>query len=112
MYMQWILIHRQFLATTDNSANNAIDPGQISAGTSEILNNVSADIIIANILAAPILGIAKYFLRPPLRVRHTCLVRHFKHPTKDIIDSYSTYFENTGQRTEEDWACITLTRKH
>ena len=100
------------LATTDNSANNAIDPGQISVGASEILNNVSADIIIANILAAPLLELRNTFLDYLCESGTLVLSGILSTQSQDIIDNYSAYFENTGQSTEEDWACITLTRKH
>ena len=100
------------LATTDNSANNAINPGQISVGASEILNNVSADIIIANILAAPLLELRNTFLDHLCESGTLVLSGILSTQSQDIIDNYSPYFENSGQSTEEDWACITLTRKH
>lgn len=100
------------LATTDNSANNTIGPDQLSVGNNKILNNVTTDIIIANILAAPILELRDTFLHHLCESGTLVLSGILSSQSKDIINHYSAYFEDSSLTTEDDWACLTLTRKH
>ena len=98
------------LATEENRNKNSIPADQISVGDTDVLENISVDIIIANILAAPLLALGDTFLQH-LNTPGTLVVSGIlTTQVQDIVDAYAQYFNMTHQTTREDWACLVFDR--
>ena len=106
-------IDRQaLLATEENRNKNSIPAAQISIGNAAILENICVDIIVANILAAPLLALHDTFLQH-LNSSGTLVVSGIlSTQVQDVIDAYSQHFEIINQTTREDWACLVFHRLH
>ena len=100
------------IASKDNCERNAVDNGSVSIGDTAMLKDLSADIIIANILAGPLLDLRDTFLRHLSSAGTLVLSGILTTQTPDIIKHYLPQFECSGQTTLEDWACITFDRKY
>ena len=100
------------LATEENRNKNSIAADQISIGDTTELENISVDIIIANILAAPLIALRDTFLQHLNMSGTLVLSGILATQAQDIIDAYSQHFRITNQTTREDWACLTFDRLH
>lgn len=100
------------IATKDNCERNAVDSGLVSIGDTATLKDLTANIIIANILAGPLLDLRDTFLRHLSSTGTLVLSGILSTQAPDIINYYLPQFECTGQTTLDDWACITFDRKY
>lgn len=100
------------IATKDNCERNAVDNDLISIGDTATLKDQTANIIIANILASPLLDLRDTFLRHLSSTGSLVLSGILTPQAPDIINYYSPQFECTTHTTLEDWACITFDRKY
>ncbi len=97
-------------ATHDNIDRNQLDKGNFTVGDSNCLANITSDIIIANILAAPLIELRDVFLKH-LKPRGTLVVSGILHSqTNSICQHYSQYFRCDQAYQREEWACISFTR--
>ncbi len=100
------------LATEENRKKNSIAASQISVGDTAVLEDISVDIIIANILAAPLLALRDTFLRH-MNLSSTLVVSGIlSTQSQNIIDAYSQHFKMIKQSVREDWACLVFDRLH
>ena len=100
------------LATEANCLKNSLDKNQILVGDASILENVIADVIVANILAAPLLELRSTFLRHLGKSGILVVSGVLASQTQDIVDAYSQHFTHSAQTIREDWACLTFKRVH
>ena len=98
------------LATKNNCALNDINSEQITTGEIGVLQDIRADITVANILAGPILALRDTFTNHLVESGHLLLSGILTTQTQTILDHYNEQFECLHQAKLEDWACITLKR--
>ncbi len=97
-------------ATYDNIGRNQLEVSDFTVGTSECLANVTTDIIIANILAVPLINLRETFLHH-LKINGTLVVSGILHSQTDsICQHYSQHFTCIQIDQQEDWTCISFTR--
>jgi ribosomal protein L11 methyltransferase len=97
-------------ATHDNINRNQLDINNFTVGTSDCLTGITTDIIIANILAAPLLELREVFLQH-LKTNGTLVVSGILHSQTDLIcQHYSQYFSCDQVYKQEEWACISFAR--
>jgi ribosomal protein L11 methyltransferase len=97
-------------ATHDNIDRNQLDVSKFTVGTSDCLAGITVDIIIANILAAPLLELHDVFLEH-LNANGTLTVSGILHAQTDLIcQHYSKHFNFDQIYQQQEWACISFTR--
>ena len=97
-------------ATHDNIGRNQLDTSHFTVGASSCLADITADIIIANILAAPLVELREVFLQH-LKANGTLIVSGILQSQTDLICShYSQYFHCDQIYQQQEWACISFTR--
>ncbi len=97
-------------ATLDNIDRNQLDVSDFTVGTSDCLTGITTDIIIANILATPLIELREVFLQH-LKANGTLLVSGILHSqTESICQHYAQDFRCNQVYLQEEWACISFTR--
>lgn len=100
------------LATHSNIENNHLDKELFSVGTLSIMDNISTDVIIANILAKPLLDL-RDTLKQHLKANGILVLSGIlSSQVEMIMDSYAAMFNNLEIKISEDWACLVFTPKH
>ncbi len=95
------------IATQDNAFNNKLSATQLSVGQPEALDTV-VDIIIANILLAPLLTLHARF-RGLLNDNGILVVSGLlADQVQDLIKAYQTYFTHESTYLEQDWALVSF----
>ena len=98
-------------ATQDNIKRNQLDENNFTLGTSDCLAGVTSDVIIANILAAPLIELREVFLQH-LKANGTLVVSGILHTQTDLIcQHYSHHFRCNQVYQQQEWACISFSRR-
>ena len=105
--VQAIDIDEQALtACKSNMEMNAIDPLQIQTGLPDEIDSEAADLLLANILAGPLLQLAVRFAELVKPGGKILLSGILLSQLDDIQSAYSEYFDLDPATTREDWVCI------
>ena len=97
-------------ATLGNIDRNQLNVSNFTVGTSDCLADITTDIIIANILAAPLIELHDVFLQH-LKANGTLVVSGILHSQTELINQhYSQNFNCDQVYQQEEWACISFTR--
>ncbi|MDW3096079.1 MAG: 50S ribosomal protein L11 methyltransferase [Gammaproteobacteria bacterium] len=97
-------------ATQDNIKRNQLDEGEFTLGTIDCLAGVTCDIIIANILAAPLIELREVFFQH-LKADGILVISGILHTQTDLIcQHYSQFFRCNQVYQQQEWACISFTR--
>lgn len=94
------------LATQDNAQRNNIAAQRFPVYLPEQCPNVSADIMLANILAGPLAELAPSINRLTKLGGKLCLSGILEHQAHDVIDAYSAWFEFEPIRQKQEWVCL------
>ena len=94
------------LATNENMCKNSIAATQITVGDGSILNNISADIVIANILAAPLLELRDTFAQHLKNAGKLIVSGILTSQCQRISEAYAEQFTLTYQDHRAEWACL------
>jgi len=98
------------IATHDNIDRNHLAVNDFSVGSIDRLEGVTTDIIIANILAAPLLELRDVFIQH-LKINGTLVVSGILDSQTDMItEHYSQQFLCEQVYQQEEWACISFKR--
>jgi ribosomal protein L11 methyltransferase len=98
-------------ASIDNARRNNLSLEAFTIGTTETLDRVKAQVLVANILAAPLIQLRDK-LKEHLHPEGILLLSGILNEQSDsIIKHYSKYFNCQQTRSKGDWAAITFTLK-
>ena len=98
-------------ATLDNAKRNGIELQKLHVGENAALpQNYQADIILANILAQPLIELAPLFARHIKANGKLVLSGILQTQTSDILDAYQNNFAINIQKQQEDWVCLNGTK--
>ena len=98
------------IATKDNIARNHLSLNNFTIGNIDCIADVKCDLIIANILAAPLQELRDVF-HMHLKAEGSLVVSGILQSQIDLIkDHYSPMFECQEISQQEEWACISFTR--
>ena len=93
------------LATKDNAINNAMTPSQLTVDQPGTLNK-PVDVLIANILLAPLLALKSRF-RALLNNQGVLVVSGLlAEQVPSLIEAYQTEFAHVSTAVEGDWALV------
>lgn len=98
-------------ATVDNSYRNNIAEGIITAYLPEALPELQADILIANILAEPLLDLSVKFTELVKPNGHIALSGILEEQVPSLLTCYKRWFEMDTPVIENDWVLLTGVRK-
>lgn len=94
------------IATVDNSARNKLDDSIIAAFLPEQLPSIQADVLLANILCAPLLELAE-LLTSLVKPNGDIVLSGILEEQADlIIDRYSPWFDLAKPAIEDGWVRI------
>lgn len=97
-------------ATADNARKNSVE-GDIRCVCPDDLPEIQADILLANILANPLMELAQRFaklVRPGGLVALSGILRD---QTADVLGAYAPHFEMQPPAYQEDWVRLTGVRR-
>jgi len=96
------------IATKDNISRNHLSLDKFTIGHSDCIQSISSDIIIANILAAPLQELRDSF-HQHLKPQGTLVISGILESQVDMINEhYSCLFETLEVYLQDEWACIYL----
>ncbi len=93
-------------ACKSNMKVNAIKPDQIQVGAPEIIESTGVNLLIANILAGPLVDLAPRFADLVKPGGQILLSGILKTQLDDIQLSYKPYFELDPDNYRDDWVCV------
>ncbi len=93
-------------ACKSNVKVNAIKPDQIQVGCPEIIETSGVNLLIANILAGPLVDLASRFADLVKPGGQILLSGILKTQLDDIQLSYKPYFELDPDNYRDDWVCV------
>ncbi|MFV2030971.1 MAG: 50S ribosomal protein L11 methyltransferase [Gammaproteobacteria bacterium] len=97
-------------ATRDNMPGNGIAPDRIDVTLPENLATGTVDLLIANILLAPLLEMAARFARRVKKDGQILLSGILSSQADEITLAYQPYFDLAPPSTRDDWISISGTR--
>ena len=99
------------LATKENINRNQLSIDQFTVGNIDCLADIKTDVIVANILAAPLLELRKTFEKH-LNENGTLVISGILASQIDLInEEYCQSFLCTNSSVSEEWACISYAKK-
>lgn len=91
-------------SSRDNAERNGIEEDKLTLLLPEqIPDNIQADIVVANILANPLIELADKINALILPAGQLCLSGILKHQAKQVTAAYSNYFNFEPHKIDEDW---------
>lgn len=93
------------LATRDNALNNDIAAARLTVSQPEALNK-AVDVIIANILLAPLMALKKRFRELLLDTGMLVVSGLLAEQVPALIEAYQTDFAHVSTSIENDWALV------
>ncbi len=94
------------LATRDNARRNGLNEAQLSTCLPEQLVSKSVDIMLANILAAPLISLANKLTALISPGGQLCLSGMITSQADIVMSAYSEYFHFAAPRCREEWLCL------
>ncbi len=104
----WAIDHHEqaLLATRDNATRNFISVAQLQTLTPEQLPAIHVDVLIANILALPLIQLAPTLARHVKAGGHIVLSGILSQQTEQIIDAYSPYMTIVDIHQRDEWVRV------
>lgn len=94
------------LATRENAERNNIDPAKIICLSPEAFTAIKADVLVANILANPLMSLAKKFAGYLKEKGKIALSGILYAQHEEVIAAYKPWFHIEGEEIEEDWVSL------
>lgn len=98
-------------ASQQNAQGNHLNPELFPVYYPEHCPNISCDVLVANILAGPLISLAEELASRIKAGGQLALSGILDHQAKEVSLAYSPWFELDEPIQEEDWVCITGIRK-
>lgn len=98
-------------ATQENAKRNQIAQQRIQVGQPEIINNLKADLLVANILAGPLQQLAQSISSHCHTHARIALSGLLKQQTAAVKQTYQTWFNMQAARFQQNWSLLTGIKK-
>ncbi len=98
-------------ATRENAVKNNIPIEQIHTVLPELLPSLQADVLVANILALPLIELASLFANLVKPGGDIVLSGILNEQCEMIITAYANYFDLNEPTTLDEWICLSGKRK-
>jgi len=99
------------LATRDNAQRNGLSESQLRVCLPEDLNAEPADLVLANILAAPLISLAGQLTSLTRAGGQLCLSGMIASQTEAVMAAYSEHFRFAPPLGREEWFCLTAEKQ-
>ena len=101
------------VASRDNAVRNQCDPGKAEFYTAQadVTAGAQADIVVANILANPLIALAPLLARATRRSGRIALSGILKEQAQEVENAYRQWFEMSAAAEREGWVLLTGTKK-
>ncbi len=99
------------VATRDNTARNGLDADRFPVYFPKGLPAQHADIVLANILAGPLVELAPTLSELAGPGARLCLSGVLATQSEAILEAYSATFDMDSPRQKDEWICLTGRRK-
>lgn len=99
------------MASKDNVRRNHLSMQAFTIGAPEILNDLKAELLVANILAAPLLTLRETFMRHLTADSSLLLSGILCAQSDTVAQHYSQYFNCLDVTNRDGWSALTLTLK-
>lgn len=104
--------HQAIIATRENAKNNQLSSSQIETFyPQQLTHNQRASILVANILANPLIELAEEFANRLTHKGRILLSGILREQTNQLLEAYDPWFEITHIESQEDWVCISGVKK-
>jgi ribosomal protein L11 methyltransferase len=97
-------------ATTDNARSNAVDDRLTCASVEQTVDN-SVDIVLANILARPLVGLASRLAAAVRGEGHIVLAGILDEQAAEVRAAYEPWFDFDDDLHRDGWACVSGRRR-
>ena len=95
------------LATRDNAQRNGLSEAQLSVCLPEQLHTEPVDIVLANILAGPLISLSKQLIELTAPKGQICLSGMIASQSELLMAAYSDSFHFAPPLCREEWHCLT-----
>ncbi len=99
------------LATRENARRNALSEAQLSVCLPRDLNAAPADIVLANILAEPLISLSEQLSALTAPGGQLCLSGMIAPQTQTVMSAYSEHFLFDAPSYREEWFCLTAKKR-
>ena len=99
------------LATRENARRNDLSEAQLSVCLPQDLNIGAADIVLANILAEPLITLAGELTALTAPSGLLCLSGMIASQTEAVMSAYSEHFNFASPSCQEEWFCLTAEKR-
>ena len=99
------------IATHDNADRNQIERERFPVFLPKECPDVEADITLANILAGPLAELAPELNRLTKPGGRLCLSGVLESQAETVMDAYRRWFDFDPIRQQEEWVCLTATKR-
>ncbi|OUS17389.1 ribosomal protein L11 methyltransferase [Gammaproteobacteria bacterium 50_400_T64] len=95
------------LATRDNAQRNGLSEAQLSVCLPEQLHTEPVDIVLANILAGPLISLSEQLIELTAPKGKICLSGMIASQSEPLMAAYSEHFRFAPPLSREEWFCLT-----
>ncbi len=99
----------QYLTSAMKQKRNFLTTARDGSGRAE--NGARADVVVANILANPLIVLAPLLMRATRKGGHIALSGILMEQAEDVMQIYRQWFDIRIAREQAGWALLTGTRK-
>lgn len=101
--------NQALIATENNAQNNQITAEQLSVSSPEILQD-PADLIIANILLAPLMSLKERFHQLLHSKAQLVVSGILSEQVPQLVNAYDSWFTLAGEEHQDGWSLLVFTR--
>ncbi|MFT7299625.1 MAG: ribosomal protein L11 methyltransferase [Porticoccus sp.] len=98
-------------ATADNAQRNGLSPDRTPAYLPDLAPEKTTDIMIANILAGPLVSLAPKLASLTNSGGSLCLSGIIENQAQEVIDSYQPWFDFDPPASREQWVRLTAVKR-
>ncbi|MAC45514.1 MAG: 50S ribosomal protein L11 methyltransferase [Oceanospirillum sp.] len=99
------------IATRDNTQRNQLPDESFEVFMPGKLEDTQADLMLANILAGPLIDLAETITTLVKPEGQLVLSGILQHQASEVIEAYTPWFDFDTPRTQEEWVCLTAVKK-
>ena len=99
------------IATRDNTQRNQLPDESFEVFMPGKLEGTQADLMLANILAGPLIDLAETITALVKPEGQLVLSGILQHQASEVIKAYTPWFDFDEPATQEEWVCLTAVKK-
>lgn len=97
-------------ATRTNMLNNSVDLNRVQLALPAQAPNKQVDVVLANILASPLIDLARTLTSSVAPLGKLCLSGLLTSQIESVLEAYDKHFIFEPAHVKDEWACLTATK--